>query len=123
MVTQPGIPQQWNGADGEGVLWKVPVPLTSPNSPVVWNDRVFVSGATAEQQVVYCYDALQGDLLWEMAVPVEVGEAEEYEVAEYTGHAASTLATDGVRVYAIFASGNAKFGRQGDFVAAPPECF
>lgn len=100
------IPRKWNAAEGEGIAWKTTVPLPGPNSPVVWNDRVFVSGATAEEQAVFCFNAETGELSWQLDVPVEVENAEEFEVAEYTGHAAPTMATDGVRAYAIFASGN-----------------
>ena len=30
---------------------------------------------------------------WELDVPVDVGDVEEFEVADYTGYAASTVAT------------------------------
>ncbi len=100
------IPTQWNAADGAGVLWKVAIPLPGHNSPVVWQDRVFISGATAEEQGVFCFDANKGDLLWRLDVPPDLAGAEEFEVMESTGYAAPTMATDGLRAYAIFASGN-----------------
>ncbi len=100
------IPTQWTVADDEGVLWKTAVPLPGHNSPVVWQDRVFLSGATVEQQAVFCFDGNKGDLLWRLDVPPDLGDAEELEVMDATGYAAPTVATDGLRVYAIFASGN-----------------
>lgn len=106
ITTLTDIPRQWDVAEDEGIRWKAAVPLPGPNSPVVWQDRVFLSGATADAQAVFCFDANEGELEWRLDVPVELGDAEEYEVAEYTGCAAPTVATDGVRVYAIFASGN-----------------
>ena len=39
------MPTSWNGESDEGIVWKTPVPLPGMNSPVVWNDRVFLSGA------------------------------------------------------------------------------
>jgi outer membrane protein assembly factor BamB len=99
------IPQHWDTESGAGILWKQALPLPGPNSPVVWGDRVFLSGATAEQQALFCLHGDTGELLWQLDVPVEVGD-EEYEVAEYTGHAAPSVATDGLRVYGIFATGN-----------------
>lgn len=100
------IPRQWNVSEGEGIAWKAAVPLPGPNSPIVWDDRVFVSGATVDQQAIFCFQAETGDLMWRLDVPVEVANVEEFEVADYTGYAAPTMATDGVRAYAIFASGN-----------------
>ncbi len=105
-TTLTDLPQQWNGTDGDGILWKVEVPLPGPNSPVVWKDRLFLSGATPQQQAVFCFDTKAGELLWQLDLPLELGDVKEFEVAEYTGYAAATMATDGVRAYAIFASGN-----------------
>ncbi|MFO7908112.1 MAG: PQQ-binding-like beta-propeller repeat protein [Pirellulaceae bacterium] len=100
------IPREWNVSEGEGIAWKVNVPLPGPNSPVVWDDRVFLSGATVDEQALFCFQADTGELMWQLDVPVEVGNVEEFEVEEYTGYAAPTMATDGARAYAIFASGN-----------------
>ncbi len=101
------IPIDWNGQTGEGILWKTEVPLPGMNSPVVWEDRVFLSGADPNQQHVYCFDAVTGKLLWTGEVripPLKEGE-EPFDIWEDTGGAAPTVATDGRRVYAIFATG------------------
>ena len=101
------VPTAWNGKTGEGVAWKTAVPLPGPNSPVVWGDRVFLSGATKAKREVYCFDAASGKLLWRGAVAdIPSRSAEPPEVMEATGHAAPTVATDGRRVYAIFANGD-----------------
>jgi len=101
------IPTQWNGETGEGIVWKTAVPLVGHNSPVVWKDRVFCSGATEDKREVYCFDAGSGQLLWTGDVPTtpEVVRA-ELDVMEDTGYSASTTATDGVRIYAIFVTGD-----------------
>ena len=101
------IPTDWNGQTGEGILWKTKVPLPGMNSPVIWEDRVFLSGADPNQQHVYCFDAITGKLLWTGDVripPLKEGE-EPLDIWEDTGGAAPTVATDGRRVYAIFATG------------------
>ena len=101
------IPSFWNGETGQKVLWKTRVPLPGENSPVVWEDRVFLSGATAEKREVYCFDADSGELLWKQAVAHIPGTpAEPPGVMEETGFAAPSMVTDGRRVYAIFASGD-----------------
>ncbi len=99
------VPTKWDGVTGEGILWKSKVSLSGFGSPVVWGDRVFVSGADENERKVYCFDAASGELLWERAV-VNPGAEGDIEVMEDTGLAASTVATDGRRVCAIFANGD-----------------
>jgi outer membrane protein assembly factor BamB len=101
-------PMRWDGSTGDGILWKTQVPLPGKNSPVVWNDRVFLAGATREARQVYCFDANSGELLWTGDVPTVPGlDIEELSLDEdETGYSASTVATDGYRVYAIFPTGD-----------------
>jgi outer membrane protein assembly factor BamB len=96
--------ESWDTTTGEGVLWKAPVALPGTSSPVVWENRVFLTGATEDQRQVYCFDADSGRLLWSRSVADE--KAVELEVEQSTGYAAPTPATDGRRVYAMFATGN-----------------
>jgi outer membrane protein assembly factor BamB len=100
------VPTSWNGKTGEGVLWKTKIPLPGHNSPVVWQDRVFLAGADPNARQVYCFDAGSGRLLWQGDVPVTLPAEGKFEMMEDTGYAPSTLATDGRRVYAIFPSGD-----------------
>jgi outer membrane protein assembly factor BamB len=101
------VPVSWNGETGEGILWKTPIPLPGKNSPVVWGDRIFLTGATEKERAVYCFDANSGEMLWGRAVEnVPFSEPEPPEVSEDTGFAAPTATTDGQRVYAIFANGD-----------------
>lgn len=98
------VPDKWDATTGDGILWKTPVPLPGFNSPVVWGNRVFLTGATDTKQTVFCFDADTGKPVWQYDVPPIGTRPDEFEVNEETGYAASTMATDGVRVYAIFAS-------------------
>ena len=111
-------PLYWDGAMGEGVMWKTEVPLSGQGSPVVWGDRVFLSGATEERREVYCFDANTGELLWQRDVVVELSANDEPpEVSEDTGFAAPTMAVDGRRAYAMFANGDvAAFDFEGNLV-------
>ena len=100
-------PLRWDAKTGAGVAWKTVVPAPGYNSPIVWGDRVFVSGATREKREIFCFDAANGRLLWQCAVePPQGPVADSPEIQEETGYAASTMATDGRRVYAIFGHGH-----------------
>ncbi|NQV32473.1 MAG: PQQ-binding-like beta-propeller repeat protein, partial [Phycisphaeraceae bacterium] len=99
------IPTKWNGPEGAGIKWKVPIPGEGNNSPITWGDRLFLSGMSEDKQQVYCFDVAKGDLLWVGDVP-QNPEAADLDVMEDTGMAACTMATDGHHVYAIFASGD-----------------
>lgn len=100
------VPQAWNGATGEGVKWKTPVPLPGLSSPIVWERRVFLTGADRMERAVFCFDTETGDLLWRAAVDSATPDAGKVKVDESTGYAAPTPVTDGRRVYAIFATGD-----------------
>lgn len=101
------VPAKWDGASGEGVLWKTEIELPGNSSPIVWDQRVFVTGANETRRVVYCCDADSGTLLWQAEAPgTPASTAAAPKVMEATGYAASTPATDGRRVYAMFANGD-----------------
>ena len=104
---ETNLPVSWDSKAGTGIVWKAPIPAPGFNSPLVWGNLVFISGGTAAKREVFCYDAAEGHLVWQRAVenvPGSPGKAPE--ISEQTGYAASTMATDGRRVYAIFATGD-----------------
>ncbi|MBE0540436.1 MAG: PQQ-binding-like beta-propeller repeat protein [Verrucomicrobia bacterium] len=89
------------------VLWKSPVPVSGFNSPIVWSNRVFLSGGDAAKREVVCYDANTGQLLWQRVVEKIPGSpAKQPDIPEMTGFAAPTMATDGRRAFVIFANGD-----------------
>lgn len=101
------VPDKWNGKLGEAIIWKSNVPLPGHNSPVIWNGRVFLSGANKEQRQVYCFDTVSGKLLWQRDVTNTSSTTDKtIELEEDTGYAAPTVATDGTRVCAIFPTGD-----------------
>jgi len=79
------------------------------NSPVVWGDRLFLTGADAVSRVVYCFQTDTGELLWEHAVQGVPGSPSNDalpNVLDETGFAAPTATTNGRQVAAIFATGD-----------------
>ena len=100
------LPIAWDGSSGKGVHWSAEIPRAGFSSPIVWNDRVFVTGGDEEIREVYCFSLENGSLLWRHAVAdVPGGPKELPKVSDDTGFAAPTMATDGKRVFAIFATG------------------
>lgn len=101
------IPTRWDGASGENIKWKVATSKPGYNSPVIWGDRIFISGGDNAARVVACYNRNTGQLLWEKEVTGITGSpASPPRVTDDTGLAAPTMAVDGRRVYAIFATGD-----------------
>lgn len=101
------VPTHWDSGTGEGIRWKALVPLPGNSSPIVWQDRVFLTGTTAKRREVYCFDADTGQLQWQKEVPgTSASTAAPPKVSEDTGFAASTPATDGRYVFSIFANGD-----------------
>jgi outer membrane protein assembly factor BamB len=92
---------------GTALAWRTAIPAPGHSSPVVWGERVFISGGTAAKREVYCYNVSSGALLWRRAVEKVPGSPTELpEVPEDTTFAASTMATDGRRVFVIFGNGD-----------------
>lgn len=112
------IPETWNGSTGENVKWKVAFSKPGYSSPVIWGDKIFISGGDAQSRVVSCYNRHTGQLIWEKEVTGIPGSpAAAPRVTEDTGLAAPTMSADGNRVYAIFATGDVvAFDMQGNQV-------
>lgn len=92
------LPKNWNFR----VKWKTAIPLKGFNSPVVWEDLIFVAGGNKTERAIFCHDARDGKLRWKTTCTT----APRYpDVTEDTGISAPTLCVDKSRVYAIFATG------------------
>ena len=96
-------PIKWDGKTGENIVWKSEVPLPGNSSPVIWEDKLFLTGADENTQKIFCYDMKDGTLLWSEDVTQQgLGKC---EVDKSTGYAAPTPVVDGRHVYAMFANG------------------
>ncbi len=104
---QTNIPENWDGESGKNILWKIPIPTHGYNSPVIWGDYIFLSGADANKQQVYCFNRLNGKTIWVVEASKIKGTPEKKpDVTDDTGHAAASVTSDGKAVYAIFSSGD-----------------
>jgi outer membrane protein assembly factor BamB len=101
------VPTEWDGPSGKNILWKTPIPYPGYNSPILWGNRIFLSGADRRTQVVFGIDADSGEILWQTELNDIPGSPERRpQVTEDTGYAAPTMTTDGTRVFALFATGD-----------------
>lgn len=116
-------PLTWNVADGTRVRWKTRIPGTGHSSPIVWDDRIFVTTATsaaastvergtttgratvkddgAQRWQVLCLDRSTGRILWERTAHQGLPKIGRHPKAS---HANSTPVTDGRHVVAYFGS-------------------
>ncbi|MCF7848697.1 MAG: PQQ-binding-like beta-propeller repeat protein [Kiritimatiellales bacterium] len=125
VMVAPGAEKQWPGYRGptgqgivmdtefplkwsptENIRWKTVLPNRGHSSPVIWDDRIFLTAASTDGKLreLLCYARSTGKLLWRQAAPVP----EKMEkIQKKNSYASSTSVTDGERVVAFF--GNAGF--------------
>lgn len=121
---ETNLPLKWS--EEEGVRWKTPIPGAGHSSPIVWEDRVFVTAAVAEDASVetfrggvfmggdrnspddsvysyrvLCLDADSGHFLWSKEVASRRPETRRHTKNTY---ASETPVTDGTYVFASFGS-------------------
>ena len=100
--TETGLPLRWTAT--ENVAWRTAIPGESRSSPIVWDDRVFVT--TAAEGGVSCrvlsLDRMTGSVLWKKEVFQQLPRRKEGRNTAAT----PTSATDGARVYACFGDGS-----------------
>lgn len=118
------LPESWDISNSENVLWKIGIPGLALSSPIIWDNRLFVTTAVSQADTsglrtgiygdgapvddrsqhdfrVYCIDKYSGDILWEKKAYSGVPEVRRHPKAT---HANCTPATDGRFVIAFFAS-------------------
>ena len=82
----------------KNVVWKTALP-SGPSSPIIWGDRLFITGHVGTSVKMLCLNRLTGEILWEGAR--EIPKVPEfYHIAGSV--AAATPATDGKRVVFYF---------------------
>ena len=102
-----GYPLEWNGESGSNIKWKIQVPKNGKSSPVIWDNKLIVTGADGNTCEVYCINKKTGEIEWSAPASGIPGEPPVPPETDFeTGIAAPTAATDGKSVCAIFANGN-----------------
>lgn len=83
----------------KNLLWSIAVPK-GHSCPVIWDDRIFLTGFAQGKLETICINPADGKVLWRKAAPTE-------KIERYNGvnsPATPTPATDGKRVYVLFGS-------------------
>jgi len=91
-------PTHWSGT--ENVAWKTPVPGEGHSSPIIWENRIFLTTAFRETQerALLSLDRKSGAVLWQQAVFSAPLEAKNNE----NSFASATPAIDNEKVYVTF---------------------
>lgn len=101
--SEQNLPLRWSAE--ENVAWKTPIPGIAWSSPIVFEDRVFLTTATEEGVScrVICVDRRSGEVQWNTEVHRQVPGPKRQQ----NSYATPTPVTDGKRVYAVFYDGTA----------------
>lgn len=112
-VAKSDLPATWS--DQENLAWKTDLPGKGSSSPVVWNDRVYITSYTgygmsledpgdraALMLHVLCFNIDDGALIWDCPIqPSSDEQAIGKRVGEH-GYASPTPCVDASGIYAFF---------------------
>lgn len=105
--TDAPAPTRWDVPAGRNLRWSIEVPRDGSSSPIVWSNHVFLTGADGGIGELYAFDADTGHLRWRHeARDVPGSPPTPPKTSEEVGLAAPTPTTDGLRVYAMFGTGD-----------------
>lgn len=98
---ETGLPVKWSAT--ENIRWKVPLAEPCNSTPIVWDDRVFLTQGLdkGKRRALIALDRKTGKTLWQQEVTCDV---EETSHGQNPPCSASPV-TDGKAVFANFASG------------------
>jgi outer membrane protein assembly factor BamB len=101
VAQEANYPTRWS--DSENVLWSVAMPRPGNGSPIVVDDKVFVTSAEdvdGHKRSLFCFDAGDGKQLWTQSVLYK----ETMPTHKTNPYAGSTPASDGQTVVVWHAS-------------------
>lgn len=99
-TTETNLPTEWSRA--EGIVWSAKLDGAAASTPIIWEDRVFLSGLDAKDDALQamCFDRASGKVLWKHIV------AEGVRRDDRSSYAAPSPVTDGELVYFFFSNGD-----------------
>ncbi|MHC4560364.1 MAG: outer membrane protein assembly factor BamB family protein [Planctomycetota bacterium] len=94
------LPSSWSQT--EGVVWSVDLASASAATPIIWKDKLFLSGVDSDRDTLLamCFDRTSGKLLWQHDVAKGIRQDNR------STYAASSPVTDGKIVVFFYANGD-----------------
>ena len=96
---ETGIPVKWSKT--ENVLWRLPLPGPAGATPVVWEDRIFLTSAEGDDLVLLCVNT-DGQILWKRTV----GSGNRVVRGGEGNSASPSPSTDGQHVWVFMSTGD-----------------
>jgi len=95
---EKNLPAKWSTT--ENVKWRIELPAPGNSTPIVWNERVFVTQPIAERRTLMCFNRADGKLLWQAGITTRAKEPTHGT----NPYCSPSPVTDGERVIVSFAS-------------------
>ncbi len=96
---ETGLPVQWSRTDN--VFWRLPLPGPAGATPVVWDDRIFLTSAEDDDLVLLCIRT-DGKILWKRTL----GTGNRIVRGGEANAASPSPSTDGQYVWAFVSTGD-----------------
>lgn len=95
---EKGLPAKWSKA--ENVRWRLELPGPGPSTPIVWQDRIFLTSADGDDLVLLCVNT-SGKLIWKKVVG-----SGNFDVRQGESNAAApSPSTDGEHIWVFLGTG------------------
>lgn len=98
-TAETGLATRWSAT--ENVRWRLELPGPGPSTPIVWGDRLFLTAATGENELVLLAVDRGGRKLWQTVV----GQGNYSARGGESNAAAPSPSTDGKHVWVLFGNG------------------
>lgn len=124
VLDNANLPESFDFIKGTNIKWKIEIPGMGLSSPVIWDNKIFITSAISKSDrsglkpglygdvtpvkdssvhdwKVYCFDKKSGKILWEKTSYTGVPKIKRHPKST---HANTSVATDGKHVVAFFGS-------------------
>ena len=98
--TEKNVPVKWSKT--ENIAWRLPLPGIAGATPCVWGDRIFLTSAKGEDELIALCVGTDGKILWERSL----GGGNRAARGNEGNRASPSPSTDGKHVYAFTGNGN-----------------
>ncbi len=98
--TEKNVPTVWS--KNENVVWRMPLPGPGGATPVIWDDKIFVTSVTESGDLVLICAGADGKERWQR----KVGEGNRNVRGDEGNMASPSPCTDGTHVWAMMGTGD-----------------